>query len=160
MPDDAAVWIRPAVLADLPALFELEQVCFANPWSEDSLRYDLGKNPNACYLAAISPDGTLAGYAAYWRAADEGMITNIAVAPAWRSQKVGTHLLASLIRVAAKEELTCMTLEVRPSNLAACRLYESAGFAAIGIRRGYYADNGEDAIIMFKKIVKIDGNFV
>ena len=152
---DPQITIRPAGLSDLPALNHLEQDSFAVPWSEESLRHDLAGHPEARYLAACAPDGQLVGYAAYWRTVDEGMITNIAVAAAWRCHGIGRRLLDSLVRQAFAERLSLLSLEVRPSNLAARHLYESAGFSAVGIRHGYYADNGEDAVIMTKNLSKI-----
>jgi [ribosomal protein S18]-alanine N-acetyltransferase len=153
MPDAREqIRIRPAEPADLPALVLLEQACFAHPWSEASLRYDLEEHPEARYLTACGPDGSLIGYAAYWKTLDEGMITNIAVTAAWRRQGVGRLLLDAMISQAAAEDLRALTLEVRPGNTAARKLYEGAGFTAVGVRRGYYEDNGEDAIIMQKII--------
>ena len=146
------IWIRPAVPADLPELVRLEQACFARPWSEASLRYDLEQHPEARYLAACDADGRVIGYAAYWITLDEAMITNIAVAVDWRRQGVGRQLLEAMIGQAAADQLRVLTLEVRPSNEAARSLYEAAGFRTIGLRRGYYEDNGEDAIIMQKNI--------
>jgi ribosomal-protein-alanine N-acetyltransferase len=150
---DGAIRIRVASPADLPDLCEIERACFALPWSEESLRHDLEDHPEARYLAACSPEGTLIGYAAYWQAINEGMITNIAVTPAWQGRGIGRRLLASLISLAMDENLDSMVLEVRSGNLAARRMYESAGFSAVGLRHGYYEDNGEDAIIMLKKLV-------
>lgn len=146
--------IRPASLDDLPGLVSLEQACFAVPWSEESLRFDLSGHPEAHYLVASAPDGSLAGYAAYWAAPDEAQITNVAVAPAWRRRGVGRLLLDALISLAADNGLQSLFLEVRTGNQAAIALYQSAGFQAVGIRRGYYQDNGEDAIIMLKNIAQ------
>jgi [ribosomal protein S18]-alanine N-acetyltransferase len=154
--NDLEIRIRTAVRSDLAAFVELEQACFAVPWSEESLRHDLEDHPEAFYLAACAPDGAVIGYAAFWRAAGEGMVTNVAVAPAWRGKGVGRKLLASLMNQATRENLSSLTLEVRVSNGPAINLYESAGFIAIGIRRGYYEDNHEDAIIMLKEIEKHD----
>jgi [ribosomal protein S18]-alanine N-acetyltransferase len=145
-----SIGIRKARQDDLAALVQLERQCFTAPWSEASLRFDLEDHAEARYLVACSPEGTVVGYAAYWQTLDEAMITNIAVAPDWRRHGVGRHLLDALICQAADEELFRLSLEVRPSNQPARRLYESAGFTAIGVRKGYYADNGEDAIIMQK----------
>jgi [ribosomal protein S18]-alanine N-acetyltransferase len=144
--------IRPAVPADLPDLVRLERASFACPWSEDSLRHDLVDHPAACYLAACTAAGTLVGYAAFWRSVDVAMITNIAVDPAWRGRGIGRQLLAALVGQAVAEGFKRLVLEVRPSSTIARRLYESAGFAAIGVRRGYYLDNHEDAIIMQKNV--------
>jgi [ribosomal protein S18]-alanine N-acetyltransferase len=145
--------IRAGRLADLARLVSLEQACFAVPWSEDSLRRDLAENPAARILVAEMPDGSLAGYAAYWSVLGEGQINNIAVAPDWRRLGVGRRLLLALVSQAVDEGLRLLTLEVRPGNLAARQLYESVDFQEVGRRAGYYADNGEDAIIMLKYLV-------
>jgi len=149
---EQAFFTRPAGTADLPALVTIEQACFAIPWSEESLRQDLENNPAARILVAASTDGQLAGYAAYWAVADEAQINNIAVLPAYRRRGLGLKLLESLIQKARSENLRQLFLEVRASNLPARRLYESCGFQIVGCRHGYYTDNGEDAIIMLKKI--------
>ena len=151
---DTGCRIRAASLDDLAGLVNLEQACFAVPWSEESLRFDLSGHPEARYLVASAPDNSLAGYAAYWAALDEAQITNIAVAPDWRRRGVGRMLLEALISLAVDDGLQRLFLEVRQSNLAAIALYQSAGFQAIGIRRGYYQDNDEDAIIMLKNIAQ------
>lgn len=138
--------------ADLPELVELEKSCFAIPWSEEALRRDLLDNPAACYLAAVAPDGRLAGYAACWQVLDEGQITNLAVAPAWRRLGLGRRLMLELIGRAEQMRICRLFLEVRQGNAPARHLYESLGFEPIGLRRGYYADNGESAITMLKII--------
>jgi [ribosomal protein S18]-alanine N-acetyltransferase len=153
MPEpDVSIRIRRAIPADLSELVRLEQCCFAVPWSEDSLRHELTNNPSARVLVAEAPDGSLAGYAAFWLVLDEGQITNIAVDPAWRRQGIGSRLMQALISLAGNEGLNTLILEVRQRNSAAKGLYTASGFQSVGLRRGYYADNGEDAIIMLKKM--------
>jgi ribosomal-protein-alanine N-acetyltransferase len=144
--------IRQAVPSDLADLVDLEQACFAIPWLEESLRHDLEENQAARYQVALLPDGSLAGYAACWAVLDEGQITNIAVAPPWRRRGVGRQLLNALVRQAQTEGLRLLSLEVRANNAAAQNLYKACGFEPAGLRRGYYADTGEDAIIMLKRI--------
>ncbi|HBP37931.1 MAG TPA: ribosomal-protein-alanine N-acetyltransferase [Clostridiales bacterium] len=144
--------IRRANLADLAGLVLLEQTCFAMPWSEQSLRQELADNPAARCLVAEAPDGFLAGYVAYWSVLDEGQVTNLAVHPAWRRRGIGRRLLLAMISLAAAEHLSGLVLEVRAGNQAARGLYESVGFQPIGQRKEYYANNREDAIIMFKNI--------
>lgn len=142
--------IRRATLTDLEALVSLENACFAIPWTRESLQRDLDENPLARYLVAELPDGTLAGYAACWFVVDEGHVTNVAVSPSWRGKGLGRQLLNELIRLAEIEKILLMTLEVRVGNKAARSLYQAGGFQDVGLRRGYYADNNEDAIIMLK----------
>lgn len=149
---DTGWQVRRADLSDLPGLVSLELACFAIPWSEDSLRHDLENNPSARYLVATRPGGGLAGYAACWVVTDEGQVTNISVMPEFRRHGLGRQLLEALIRMAVNENLHQLVLEVRTGNTAARRLYESCGFQPVGLRRGYYEDNGEDAIIMLKKL--------
>jgi len=144
--------IRKAIPADLPGLMAIEQACFSIPWQEASLRHDLESNPASRLLVAVAQDHQLLGYAAYWAVFDEAQINNIAVLPSHRRQGIGRLLLENLVGLAFAEELHQMILEVRAGNLAAIRLYESYGFQPIGLRRGYYSDNGEDAIIMLKII--------
>lgn len=150
--NEQPVIIRPATPADLPGLVQLEQACFAVPWHEESLRHDLEANPAARMFVAVLPDGTLAGYGAFWVVIDEGQINNIAVLPSFRRLGLGRLLLERLVFQAMSEHLQLLTLEVRAGNSAARALYQACGFEAVGRRRGYYADNGEDAIIMLKKI--------
>lgn len=149
---EGEVTIRPATPGDLPGLVNLEQACFAIPWSEDSLRHDLTANPAAHYLVAVHDDGQTAGYAAFWQVLDEGQITNVAVMPEKRRNGIARRLMEQLIGLAAGLGVHSLTLEVRASNLPALQLYSSCGFVRAGLRRGYYQDNGEDAIIMLKLI--------
>lgn len=147
-----AIVIRQAIPSDLPGLIAIEEACFSIPWQEASLRHDLENNPAARLLVAVSQDQQLLGYAAYWAVFDEAQINNIAVLPSCRRQGIGRMLLENLTGLAGAENLHQMILEVRAGNLAAVSLYESCGFRSIGRRQGYYADNGENAIIMLKII--------
>jgi ribosomal-protein-alanine N-acetyltransferase len=132
-------------------LAELDLKCFAIPWSEASFAADLADLEKAFYLA-WEFEGKLVGYGGYWRVLDEGEIMNIAVAPEWRRRGLAAGLLQGLIRQAEIEQLRCLTLEVREGNLAARALYNRHGFVEVGLRRNYYADNNENAIIMLKNI--------
>ena len=83
----ADVLIRQANINDVDAIFEIEHLCFPDPWSKDSLRYELGENPRAFYIVA-EIDGSVVGYAGLWWIEDEGHITNVAVRPGYRSRKI------------------------------------------------------------------------
>ncbi|MEA4889680.1 MAG: ribosomal protein S18-alanine N-acetyltransferase [Clostridiaceae bacterium] len=148
--------VRPATADDAAELAEIEQACFAIPWSFESLQHDLSANPAAHYWVIAAANGRLAGYAAYWQVMDEAQITNIAVLPAYRRRGFGRRLMRQMMMQAASDHLTHMVLEVRQSNQAARSLYESEGFLPVGLRRGYYADNGESAITMLKIVGKND----
>jgi len=134
----------------LDAVYEIESKSFAIPWSKNEMRKEISENKHAVYKAAISASGKLAGYAGLWHIVNEGHITNIAVDNAFRRMGVGSMLIDSLIELAREREMMGLTLEVRVSNAAAQGLYKKYGFKPEGIRKRYYADTGEDAVIMWK----------
>lgn len=146
------VCIRPARPEDVDGMTALDALCFAAPWSRKSFESEVCENPLARYLVAVSEEGEdpgLLGYAGLWAVGEEGHITNVAVHPDCRRRHLGRHLVASLISATFEEGLRDYTLEVRVGNLPAIRLYESFGFREAGIRKGYYEDNNEDAMIMW-----------
>lgn len=144
--------VRPASGADLPALAALEQRCFAIPWSFEALAEELADANKARVLVAVAPDGVVRGYISSWFILGEAEIHNIAVDPDCRGRGIGRTLLAALLDAGRQEGIASFTLEVRPSNEAARALYQRLGFVDCGRRRGYYANNQEDAIIMFKSL--------
>ena len=145
----ADVTIRQADADDAGAIYEIEHLCFPDPWSRDALRYELQENPRAFYIVAEIEDQVV-GYAGLWWIGDEGHITNVAVKPGFRNRRIGEGLVSVMIEFTVKEGIRHHTLEVRSSNEPAIRLYEKLGFAAEGVRKGYYLNNGEDAIIMWR----------
>ena len=136
-------------LADLDVVLALENIAFVSPWSRSSFLYELLENPRAVYLAAKF-DGQLAGYIGMWEIFDEGHITNLAVHPDFRRQGIARRLLWDLTEIAKSHGILKLTLEVRQSNLPAQLLYAKIGFVKAGVRRRYYRDNNEDALIMWK----------
>jgi len=134
---------------DILAIEELEKQCFATPWSYESLKYDIVENNRALYLVA-EIEGEVVGYVGIWKIVDEGHITNVAVSPAHRRKHIASALLETLFRVTERAGVVNHTLEVRAGNEGAIRLYEGFGFKEAGLRKGYYEDNGEDAIIMWR----------
>lgn len=133
--------------ADIEEVLEIENACFSTPWSKDAFKLEI-KNKFAHYVIA-KVDGKIVGYGGIWLIIDEGHITNIAVKKEFRDMKVGSHLLKALIELSKERNITSMTLEVRESNIAAQRLYEKYGFKEVGLRKAYYSDNNEDAMIMW-----------
>lgn len=142
--------VRKAVLGDAKRMAELEKLCFKTPWSEAAIRREIEENPVAIYIIA-ELHGQVIGYAGVWWILDEGHITNVAVDPEYRDNKVATEIISGLIRVAEAEGVNKFTLEVRLSNEPALSLYRKFGFREVGLRKEYYEDNGEDAIIMWRK---------
>lgn len=144
--------VRIATIKDLPEIFRLEQECFAVPWSLKSLETDLTRNSDVATYLVAEQDGRIAGYIGMWAALDTAQVTNLAVSAEYRNRGIGCRLILELCRIAGERNISSLTLEVRPSNVAARKVYIRAGFEEISIRKGYYPNNGEDAIIMLKNI--------
>ncbi len=130
-------------------LVAVENTSFKIPWSRQSLIDEIVNNSTAVYFCALS-DNMAIGYGGMWQVLDEGHITNIAVHPQFRQNGVGSMLMEELLKEAQTRGITSLTLEVRKSNESAKSLYRKYGFEEGGARKAYYADNQEDAIIMWK----------
>jgi [ribosomal protein S18]-alanine N-acetyltransferase len=147
--------LRRLALADLAEIEEIERRSYPTPWSRSMFAGELAKPTSLC-LGAFEDD-ELAGYLTTSRYVDAWHVMNIAVSPDHRRQGIARTLLEHLFVVTAGHGHRGYTLEVRVSNAEAIRLYESVGFKARGIRRGYYTDNREDALIMWKDPVPAPG---
>lgn len=139
-------------IKDLDEVMEVERQCFTTPWSRYSFICELRDNQFSHYIVAKYM-GKIIGYAGMWIILDEAHVTNVGVLPEFRGEGVGEFLMRSLIAVATERGAKKMTLEVRKSNYVAQNLYSKLGFEPIGIRRGYYLDDREDAVIMLKDLV-------
>ena len=128
---------------------ELEKICFSDPWSENSVASEL-KNPLSCWLVA-EEDGVAAGYIGSQTVMDESDMMNVAVHPDHRRKGVAESLVNELIEALKKRGSRCLTLEVRASNEPAKALYEKLGFVQVGLRRNYYRNPKEDALILRKE---------
>jgi ribosomal-protein-alanine N-acetyltransferase len=134
--------------ADVSAVHEIEVATFASPWSRESLLSEMERNACARYLVAADEGGAVVAYAGAWIIFDEAHITNVAVAKAQRGKGVGRAIMAALVQYAANLGAQYMTLEVRRSNAVAQNLYKSMGFVELAVRKRYYEDNGEDALLL------------
>jgi ribosomal-protein-alanine N-acetyltransferase len=144
------VEIRRLELRDLNAIERIERDSYPTPWSRSMFAGELAK-PSSISLGAFDPEaGDLLGYLIISRYVDAWHVMNLAVAPGHRRRRIATSLLDRLFELTAGSNRRGYTLEVRVSNDVAIRLYEQAGFRARGIRRGYYTDNREDALIMWR----------
>ena len=130
----------------VPQVAEIEKLSFSLPWSEDAFYGELD-NPLATYFVAID-GGTVLGFGGVHIIAGEGYITNIAVRESARRKGIGNAILDKIIGICKEKECTFLTLEVRESNMGARALYEKAGFENLGIRKGFYEQPKEDAVIM------------
>ena len=133
----------------VPQVALLEKACFADPWSEKSIAFEL-TNPLSLWLVAQEGD-TLLGYVGSQTCLDETDMMNIAVSPAFRRQGVAKALIEALVAALRERGSKMLTLEVRASNATARQLYESLGFSQIGLRKNYYRNPKEDALILRKE---------
>ena len=132
---------------DLEAVLEVSSLSLKESWSKESFKKELS-NPLAKYLVAKGNNKVI-GFAGVWTIVDEGHITNIAVHPNFRKKGIGSILLSSLIEHCKNWGCNSLTLEVRSSNTTSQNLYKKYNFKEEVIRKKYYKDNNEDAIIMW-----------
>lgn len=138
---------------DVDRIAELERICFRTPWSRNAIADEL-KNKAAHYLVC-ERGGLVISYAGMWIIFDEAHITNVAVAPEYRGQRIGRRMMLCMMRAARLYDASRMTLEVREHNLVAQSLYQSLDFIKEGERKGYYYDTGESAYIMWNSDIDL-----
>ena len=137
---------------DLELVEVIERESYPTPWSRSMFDAELRK-PSALAVGAFTPEGELVGYAFVSRYVDAWHVMNVAVAGAYRRRGIASALLERVFEVTESDPRRGHTLEVRVSNAGAIALYEGLGFERRGIRRGYYTDNREDALIMWREPV-------
>lgn len=154
--------IGPAGPEDIDDIVAIEVSSFDKPWSRQSFKKDLDGNPYAVYIVARVESGTekkAVGYMGLWiTGGDEGSINTIAVLPEYRRKHVASAMLWVMLHLTETLGITAHTLEVRISNEAAIALYESFGFKKEGLRKNYYDDPMEDAIIMWRHGEEMEAN--
>ncbi|MGD6777683.1 ribosomal protein S18-alanine N-acetyltransferase [Sutcliffiella horikoshii] len=136
---------------DIEGVHRVELQSFATPWTKDAFYYELTNNPYAHYLV-MKEENRVIGYCGIWIVMGEAQITNIAVDPACRGRKLGDLLLGKAMEYCKMVGATVVSLEVRVSNVVAQGLYRKYGFQNGGIRKKYYVDNNEDALVMWVNI--------
>ncbi|MFL8938809.1 ribosomal-protein-alanine N-acetyltransferase [[Bacillus] enclensis] len=140
--------IRFMTVDDLDAVMEIEHRSFSIPWTREAFYNEIEQNHLSTYL--VVEDGEcIAGYCGVWLVVDEAHITNVAVLPDYRGKGLGEALMKRIMEIAKQVGARVMTLEVRVSNEAAKGLYRKMGFQDGGIRKRYYSDNQEDALVMW-----------
>ena len=144
--------LRRLALVDLRAIEEIERRSYRTPWSRSMFAGELAKPSSICLGAfeADVEDANLCGYLIVSRYVDAWHVMNVAVDPDHRGRGIASMLLERLFELTADDARRGYTLEVRVSNATAIALYERLGFEGRGVRRGYYTDNREDALIMWK----------
>ena len=147
---DVPYVVRWMTVTDIEQVMPIEQASFPAPWPASAYRYELTRNNLCSYLVLCreGENGDVLAYGGFWLILDEAHISTIAVHPAWRGRGLGEMMLAALIDAAIQRGAGELTLEVRVSNTVAQRMYRKAGFVEAGLRKGYYNDNKEDALIM------------
>lgn len=150
---DKEIGIEPMAEKHLDQVLQIERTVFSDPWSLASFRNEIGDSRVSFTRVALDhPEGTVVGYFVAWFVDDEVHLGNLAVAAAWQRRGVGQQLLDYLLDVGRGRRARRVTLEVRESNLVAQRLYLRNGFQPVAVRRRYYPDNHEDAIVMMLEL--------
>lgn len=144
-----SVEISYLTIKDIDEILNISRLSFKTPWSRESLIKELDDNSFARYVVA-KKDGLVLGYGGLWIIVDEAHVTNIAVHPEYRGIGIGNMLMDAMIDICRLELVVGITLEVRASNVVAQNLYKKFGFVQEGMRKGYYEDNSEDALILWK----------
>lgn len=143
--------IRDMNRKDLDQVFEIEKSSFSSPWKKESFHHELFHNMYAHYLV-LEVEEQVVGYCGIWIVMDDAQITNIAVSPAYRGRRFGEALLKAAMKLCRMKKAVQLSLEVRISNHIAQNLYKKLGFEPGGIRKNYYTDNGEDALLMWVRL--------
>ncbi|MET1000706.1 MAG: ribosomal protein S18-alanine N-acetyltransferase [Acidimicrobiia bacterium] len=146
--DEIEVQIIPMRRRHLRAVLRIEKQVYPRPWSQSLFVSELALRTSRVYVVA-RVGREVVGYAGLMMSLTDGHITTIAVDPAWHRHGIGTRLLLALSREALAREATALTLEVRLSNKPAQEMYRRFNFVPVGVRKGYYADTGEDALVMW-----------
>ena len=147
-PDALEVRIAPMRRRHLRGVLRIEQQVYPRPWTFSLFLGEIGQRHTRVYVVArVGSD--VVGYAGLFKAADDGHITTVAVDPAWQRHGIATRMLLVLARAAAERSCRNLTLEVRMSNSGAQALYQRFGFVPAGVRKGYYPETGEDALVMW-----------
>ena len=141
---------RPMLEVDLDRVVEIEKASMPSPWSRELFEAELKRDLARYFI--MEAGGKVAGYMGYWEAPEEAHIINLAVGPEFRQKGLGLKMMEYCLGFAAQRGAKLATLEVRQSNEAAQRLYEKCGFRVVAIRKKYYSDNQEDAIVMIKEL--------
>ena len=142
--------VRAMTTDDLDGVMAVEQEAFPAPWSRSAFAEELEKNRLARYLVALDGE-TIVGYAGTWLVINEAHVTKVAVSARHRRQGIGRLLMCRLMALALENGMESRTLEVRVSNAAARNLYQQLGFVEAGIRRNYYTETKEDALILWRE---------
>lgn len=144
--------LEPMRTADIPDVRAIELEVFPTPWPSNAYQRELTGNRSAHYYC-LWREGEIVAYGGLWAVGEEAHVTTIGVRQANQGQGLGKAMFAALVNRAYELSANFVSLEVRPSNDVAIHLYERFGFRILGRRRGYYTDNGEDALVMWSDLI-------
>ncbi len=143
--------IEKMTLSSLDEVMQIEVLAYGqHHWSRESFIAEID-NRISTYNCAYDENGKMAGYMGLWKIIDEAHVTNLAIHPDFRRKGVAKCLLLNALEECYREKIKYLTLEVRVSNIGAIKLYESFGFKSLGVRKKYYQNNNEDALIMWSE---------
>lgn len=143
--------IRQMDIRDIDLVMKVEKESFSTYWPREIFQQELNSNKHAHYYV-LETNGKIVGYAGLWVIQEDAQITNIAIIPDYRGKKLGEKLFSFVFQKAIQFGSRRLSLEVRASNVIAQRMYRKFGLVPGGIRKGYYTDNKEDAIVMWVNI--------
>ena len=146
-----AHWVEPLESdADLDGVLAVEAASFSNPWTRAMYEWEL-QNRSVCHILVVrTPERRVAGFCAFWLVVDEIHINNVAILPEYRGRGFGTRLMRRVLTEGRRLGATRATLEVRASNEPARRFYEGLGFKGTAVRKHYYTNPVEDALILWR----------
>ncbi|WP_010098012.1 ribosomal protein S18-alanine N-acetyltransferase [Ornithinibacillus scapharcae] len=144
----AELTIRKMEIEDIQQVMLVEIASFTSPWSEDIFKQEITENRHAFYFV-MELEQKIIGYVGMWIVLDDAQITNIAILPGYRGMKLGEKLFQFALQTAIGRGVSRLSLEVRVTNIVAQKMYRKFGLVPGGIRKGYYTDNHEDAIVMW-----------
>ena len=143
--------LRAATKQDLEQILAIDAISFPVPWNYEQYVYELEENAYA-FLYVLIEDGILLGFIDYWITFEICQLAKLAILPAYRGRHLSHQLMDHMMKEAKEQGCENISLEVRVSNTAAQMLYEAYAFINVNVRKGYYHDNGEDAIVMVKAL--------
>jgi ribosomal-protein-alanine N-acetyltransferase len=138
---------------DIPYVLEIENVSFPNPWHEMTFRGEIFNQPiSSAFVIVYKPQKKVIGYLVFWQIKEQMQINNIAIHPDFRRMGIAEAVMHKILSEIRTERTKFVTLEVRPSNIAARYLYNKLGFDVLGIKEDYYHNPPEHALVMGKKL--------
>ncbi|GEK33501.1 ribosomal protein S18-alanine N-acetyltransferase [Kurthia sibirica] len=140
---------RLMTIEDVEAVHAIEVDVFPTPWTLNAFYQEMTSNTQAHYIVAVDDTDKIIGFCGMWIVFDDSQITNVAVLPEGRGKGIGEALMRHAIALSKDKKVNVMSLEVRVTNIVAQNLYRKLGFSDGGIRKGYYTDNQEDALVMW-----------